>query len=93
MVCLLQIYFHRIEKSYDYTYIVHTGDNQNMVTKSRSNITDNDLGKCICVSFPLHERELIENLDQLANQEFISRSQYIRRMIRTAKQTSKSINR
>ena len=63
-----------------------------MVTKTRSNITDTDLGKCICVSFPLHERELIEDLDHLANQEFISRSQYIRRMIRREKQTNKNVN-
>ena len=63
-----------------------------MVTKTRSNITDNDLGKCICVSFPLHERELIEDLDQLANQEYISRSQYIRRMIRREKQTNNNVS-
>ena len=46
----------------------------------RYNSTDN--GKCICVSFPAHELNLIEELDDLANQEFITRSQYIRRMIR-----------
>ena len=64
-----------------------------MLTKTRSNTNDDDLGKCICVSFPLHERDLIEDLDHLANQEFISRSQYIRRMIRREKQTNKNINR
>lgn len=92
MVHLLQIHFHRIEKSYDFAYISYTGDNQNMVTKTRSNITDTDLGKCICVSFPLHETKLIEDLDHLAKQEFISRSQYIRRMIRRDKQTNKNVN-
>lgn len=64
-----------------------------MVTKTRRNITDNDLGKCICVSFPLHETDLIEDLDHLANQEFISRSQYIRKMIRRAKQNNTSTNK
>ena len=63
-----------------------------MITKNRSNFTDTDLGKCICVSFPLHETKLIEDLDHLAKQEFISRSQYIRRMIRRDKQTNKNVN-
>ena len=34
---------------------------------SRYNSADN--GKCICVSFPAHELNLIEELDDLANQE------------------------
>ena len=80
------------KKSYDHTYILYTEENQNMVTKTRSNITDNDLGKCICVSFPLHETALIEDLDHLANQEYVSRSQYIRRLIRREKQTNNNIN-
>ena len=63
-----------------------------MITKTRSNTTSNDLGKCICVSFPLHETDLIDDLDDLANQEFVSRSQYIRKMIRREKQTNKNIN-
>lgn len=92
MVRVADFHFHRIEKSYDYTYIVHIGENQNMVTKTRSNITDNDLGKCICVSFPLHETALIEDLDHLANQEYVSRSQYIRRLIRREKQTNSNVN-
>lgn len=92
MVRLSDLHFRRIEKSYDYTYIVHIGENQNMVTKTRSNINENDLGKCICVSFPLHEKDLIDDLDDLASQDFISRSQYIRRLIRKEKQTKKNIN-
>ena len=63
-----------------------------MLTKTRSKTNDNDLGKCICISFPLHETDLIEDLDLLANQEFISRSQYIRRLIRKEKQTNKNVN-
>ena len=43
------------------------------------------LGKCICVSFPYHESHLIEELDSLADQEFITRSQYLRRLIRKEK--------
>ena len=57
-----------------------------MLTKTRTNQTSEDLGKCICVSFPLHEIDLIQELDQLADDQFISRSQYIRRMIREKKQ-------
>lgn len=92
MVRLADFHFAWLAKSYDYTYIVYTGENQNMVTKTRSNITENDLGKCICVSFPLHETALIEDLDHLANQEYVSRSQYIRRLIRREKQTNNNVN-
>lgn len=52
--------------------------------RSRYRSTDN--GKCICLSFPAHEKRLIEDLDDLANQEFVTRSQYIRRLIRREKQ-------
>lgn len=42
-----------------------------------------DYGKCLCVSFPGHELDLIEDLDKLAHIELCnSRSQYIRRLIR-----------
>jgi len=92
MIRLADFHFRRIGKSYDYTYIFKTVDKRSMLTKTKSNITDNFLGKCICVSFPLHETELIEDLDQLAHQEFVSRSQYIRRLIRREKQTIKNVN-
>jgi len=49
--------------------------------------TDN--GKCICLSFPAHETRLIDDLDALADQEFVTRSQYIRRLIRREKQSLK----
>jgi len=55
--------------------------------RSRYRSTDN--GKCICLSFPAHEKRLIEDLDDLANQEFVTRSQYIRRLIRREKQLLK----
>ena len=43
-------------------------------------------GKCICVSFPLHELNLIEDLDRLAHGKLLTRSQYLRRLIRQEKQ-------
>jgi metal-responsive CopG/Arc/MetJ family transcriptional regulator len=55
--------------------------------RSRYRSTDN--GKCICLSFPAHEKRLIEDLDNLADMEFITRSQYIRRLIRREKQLLK----
>lgn len=54
---------------------------------SNSGYRSSDLGKCICVSFPHHEKKLIDDLDDLADQEFITRSQYIRRLIRREKQS------
>ena len=42
-----------------------------------------DNGKCLCVSFPGHELDLIEDLDKLTHYELCnSRSQYIRKLIR-----------
>ena len=38
--------------------------------------------KCLCISFPGHELNLINELDNLARSERISRSQYIRKVIR-----------
>jgi metal-responsive CopG/Arc/MetJ family transcriptional regulator len=38
--------------------------------------------KCLCISFPGHELNLIKELDNLARSERISRSQYIRKVIR-----------
>jgi metal-responsive CopG/Arc/MetJ family transcriptional regulator len=45
-------------------------------------ITGNLYAKCLCISFPGHELRLIDDLDALAKSERISRSQYIRRIIR-----------
>jgi hypothetical protein len=45
-------------------------------------ITANLYAKCLCISFPGHELGLIDDLDALAQSERISRSQYIRRIIR-----------
>ena len=55
--------------------------------RGRYRSTDN--GKCICLSFPAHEKRLIEDLDDLADHEFVTRSQYIRRLIRREKQMLK----
>ena len=41
-----------------------------------------DLGKSIMVSFPAHERHLINELDRLAHLEMTSKSQFLRRCIR-----------
>lgn len=43
-------------------------------------------GKCICVSFPLHELDLLDELDDMADKEYVTRSQYLRRLIRKEKQ-------
>lgn len=64
---------------------MHSQTQQNQRNRYRS--TDN--GKCICLSFPAHEKRLIEDLDNLAYHEFLSRSQYIRRLIRREKQMLK----
>jgi metal-responsive CopG/Arc/MetJ family transcriptional regulator len=45
-------------------------------------ITGNLYAKCLCISFPGHELRLIDDLDALAKSERISRSLYIRRIIR-----------
>jgi hypothetical protein len=45
-------------------------------------ITGNLYAKCLCISFPGHELGLIDDLDTLAQSERISRSLYIRRIIR-----------
>ena len=39
-------------------------------------------GKCICVSFPGHELNLIDEADRLAHLECSTRSQFFRRCIR-----------
>ena len=49
----------------------------NMRVRYRSS----DVGKCICLSFPHHQLTLLEDLDRLAEQEFLTRSQYVRRLI------------
>lgn len=51
-----------------------------------SNYEREDYGKCLCVSFPGHELELINDLDILSHLELCnSRSQYIRLLIRREK--------
>lgn len=46
-------------------------------------------GKCVCLSFPAHEIDLIDDLDFLAELECVSRSQYVRRFVRREKQKVK----
>ena len=54
-------------------------------SSARGRYRSSDTGKCICLSFPYHETSLIDDLDQLADEEFLTRSQYIRRLIRKEK--------
>lgn len=53
----------------------------------RNRSGDDAYGKCISVSFPYHELNLLEELDELAHQHLITRSQYLRRLIRKEKQS------
>ena len=39
-------------------------------------------GKCVCISFAAHELHLIDELDKLANSEYMTKSSYIKRFIR-----------
>ena len=48
----------------------------------RSGYSGNDVGKTVCISFPHHELDLIQDLDRLAHLECVNRSQWIRRRIR-----------
>lgn len=42
-----------------------------------------DYGKCICLSIPYHELDLIDDMDRLSHMEFCSsRSEYVRKLIR-----------
>lgn len=49
---------------------------------TRSGYGSSTNGKCICVSFPLHELDLIDDLDELAESQYVTRSQLLRRWIR-----------
>ena len=40
-------------------------------------------GKCQCVSFALHEVHLIDELEKLADAEYMTKSAYIKRFIRS----------
>jgi len=59
-----------------------------MNTHTRRYNTNTDLGKCICVSFPYHELDLLEDLDKLARQSYLSKSQYLRQLVRKEKHNS-----
>ena len=39
-------------------------------------------GKCTCISFAAHELHLIDELDKLADSEYMTKSSYIKRFIR-----------
>lgn len=51
------------------------------------------IAKCLCISFPGHELGLIGQLDELAKSERVSRSQYIRRIIRYQIERRRSISK
>ena len=42
---------------------------------------DNAVGKCICVSIPYHQLNLLDELDRNAKQHFRNRSEYIRMLV------------
>lgn len=42
---------------------------------------DNAVGKCICVSIPYHQLNLLEELDKNAKRHFRNRSEYIRMLV------------
>lgn len=52
---------------------------QNQRSRSRRD----DYGKCICLSIPYHELNLIDDMDMLSHMELCSsRSEYVRKLIR-----------
>jgi len=56
------------------------------------NTTTNPLGaygKNICVSVPAHDLGFIDDLTELANAEFMTKSQYLRKVVREKKQLAK----
>ena len=66
-----------------------------MLTQVQHNQTSgrrgNDYGKCICLSVPYHELDLIDDMDRLSHLELCSsRSQYIRKLIRRERNKLKS---
>jgi metal-responsive CopG/Arc/MetJ family transcriptional regulator len=42
---------------------------------------DNAVGKCICVSIPYHQLNILDELDKNARQHFRNRSEYIRMLV------------
>jgi len=42
---------------------------------------DNAVGKCICVSIPYHQLNLLDELDRNAKKHFRNRSEYIRMLV------------
>jgi len=66
--------------------LIHRSIKENkMNTHTRRENTGADLGKCICVSFPYHELDLLEDLDELARQSYQSKSSYLRQLVRKEK--------
>ena len=50
-------------------------------------------GKCQCVSFALHEVHLIDELEKLADAEYMTKSAYIKRFIRSEARKQKEQNK
>ena len=42
---------------------------------------DDAIGKCVCVSFPFHQLNVLDELDKNARQHFRNRSEYIRMLV------------
>ena len=52
----------------------------------RSRTGRDDYGKCLCLSIPFHELDLIVDMDRLSHMEMCSsRSEYIRKLVRREK--------
>jgi hypothetical protein len=76
---------HELMHKHEFMLIHRSIKENKMNTHTRRNNTDTDLGKCICVSFPYHELDLLEDLDKLARQSYQSKSQYLRQLVRKDK--------
>ena len=46
-------------------------------------------GKKLCISVPAHDLGFIDDLTELANAEFMTKSQYLRKVVREKKQLAK----
>ena len=49
-------------------------------------------GKCTCISFGAHELHLMDELKKLADSEYMTKSSYIKRFIRTEARKVKKQN-
>ena len=60
-----------------------------MLTRNTSINRLGTYGKNICVSVPAHDLGFIDDLNELAHDELMSKSQYLRKVVREKKQLAK----